>query len=858
MSIWCQRLAVCGLVWLVSAPGIWISGATASATDREPLRGKSLAEVLGGLADQGVEVVFTERLVRPDMRVELEPTATEPLPLLNQLLMPHSLRAEPSVAGRFRVVPGDPPTVEVVAGRVLSSVNDSALAGAFLRSLDFGFEIQTDDSGGFHTQLHSAFFDTRKGTSWSISVPGFEEVRLDLEPGSGEDLTVRLEPVQVTGETVEVRGSRPWILGKDLSTLSLRREDLLALPHVGNDVFRSLTLLPGVSSNDASAQLSIRGGREDEVLVRLDGLELLEPYHLRDFNSFLSILSPQIIDQVELLTGGFPAEFGDRMSGVLEMTTVSAESQQRYFGLTPLDAELGGSGRIADNPWLLAVRGGTLELPFRLADQQERPVFGDVFIKVDRGISDSRSARGSALLSVDRLRFLDQEEGETEELSTRYRSSYLWFSDQKVLSPSLIVETRLFGVRIDRDRRGLEREGDQGFELSDDRVLNSGGLSQDWHRQIGSSGLLKWGADVRQAEAHYNYARDRQFEDPLARIRGSGSGLTSTFEQTFRGWQYAGYLSGRFELGPRVEVELGIRFDRNTVLDDNHTEHPRANIAFQLSPESRLQVAWGQYSQSQRLYELPVEDGVTEFSETEQADYGSVGFETAFADVGARRRPLTLRLEAYRRTVGNPRVRFENLFDPISKVPELEADRWLFAPEETVSEGVEVFVGGAFAESWDWFAGYSYADAYDLIDGAEVPRSNDQTHTLRLDFAWHSPWLWDVHFAWRSHTGWPISEVSARLESQGGNPVVVPELVSLNGDRLPDYHRMDLRLQRSWKLKSGSELEVYLQIQNLLGRRNLRGYDVDFEIRDAGQVDVVLDPETWGGTIPSFGFRWRR
>ena len=73
----------------------------------------------------------------------------------------------------------------------------------------------------------------------------------------------------------------------------------------------------------------------DEVMVRLDGLEILEPYHLKDFNNAFSIVAPATLGGVALHTGGFPVEHGGRMSGILDLT--SAEPTWRRhteLGLT--------------------------------------------------------------------------------------------------------------------------------------------------------------------------------------------------------------------------------------------------------------------------------------------------------------------------------------------------------------------------------------------------------------------------------------------------------------------------------------------------------------------------------------------
>ena len=78
------------------------------------------------------------------------------------------------------------------------------------------------------------------------------------------------------------------------------------------------------------------------------------------------------------------------------------------------------------------------------------------------------------------------------------------------------------------------------------------------------------------------------------------------------------------------------------------------------------------------------------------------------------------------------------------------------------------------------------------------------------------------------------------------------------GERLSDYHRLDLRASRRWQLKKG-ELAFFLDVQNLYDRENLAGFDVEFEVEEGegGEVRVVAVEETWAGILPSFGIDWK-
>lgn len=753
-----------GAIWLLAAA---------------PWTGLTLEQALRRLQTDGLPVVFTNQLVRPEMRVEREPAATAPRRVLDELLAPHGLAARDSVGGRILVVPAPRPRTEAAA---------------------------------------------------APSRPPPEPVDM------------------VVTERIDVTSHPPWILGAGVSEIELGREEALALPRLGDDVFRGLTLLPGTAGDDASARFNLRGGRADEVMVRLDGLEILEPFHLQDFQQALSIVAPATLGAVTLQSGGFPAELGGRMSGVLELTSLEPTWRRRgELGLTLLNAQAGGSGTFHEDRghWLASLRGGSLELPLELAGRRENPKFWDVFGKVDRQLGGGHDLRGNALLARDTLDFADLDDEDQRSFNTLYDGTYVWLTDEAVLTPHLFVASRASFSRFERDRRGGEQGPATAFTLGDARSLDAAGLAQSWSLNVGD-GALKWGFDVRALDAHYDYDADWDLGDRLAAVRHQGAAGSFHFRRHYRGRQYGVYVAGRFA-ARRWTVEPGARFDANTIIEDDERVSPRLNATWAASERSRLRLAWGHYSQSERLYELQVEDGVTAFAPPELAEHRILGFDHAFG------RRLTLRAELYERLIRDPRVRFENLYEPLSIVPELEPDRIRVAPESSKARGFEVLLGGAAGDRVDWFASYSYSRIEDRIDGRDVPRSVDQPHSLGLELTWRAPRQWLVHLGWHYHSGWPTTALAAHLDAAGE---AVPALGPLYGERLPGHRRLDLRASRGFRLRRG-ELELFVEVQNLASNHNVRGYDVALVPRADGTVDVELDPNSWGRLLPNVGVTWR-
>ena len=168
-----------------------------------------------------------------------------------------------------------------------------------------------------------------------VAAPTAEE-----EPPSEDAVPAALDEIVVTARYSLLRD-------EPVAVVDLDREQIMELPHFGDDLFRAVSILPGISSKDFSARFNIRGGPHDELLVRLDGLELFEPFHLEDFEGVFNILDPEIVGAVDIIPGSYPAEYGDRMSGVVDLTTSRPSELRTNFGISFSNLWAGGSGSFA-------------------------------------------------------------------------------------------------------------------------------------------------------------------------------------------------------------------------------------------------------------------------------------------------------------------------------------------------------------------------------------------------------------------------------------------------------------------------------------------------------------------------------
>ena len=869
----CCRLAAVrtSLVALFLVVGSWIS-AGSQATELVALR-----TALERLQERGLRIVFSDALVRPEMMALEAPPGLRPQKELDSLLSPHGLEARTLAGGTIVVVAAGSSrrSQRSLAGTVRSGHSGEVLVGARVEVVRDGQVLSETSTlaNGFYEfpPLEAGRFVLR------ASAPGYVTRQSDsrqLQDAVSSRLDLELQPLPLVEDRIMVRASDLTLLREAAAApTALDREEIEALPHLGGDPFRALSLAPGAASNDRSARLNIRGGRSDELQVVLDGQEVYEPFHLQDFDGALGVVPVESLSGASLSTGSFAVGFGDRMGGVLDLSSreSSGEGKQGTLGLSLLSAGVSHAGRLPGDAggWLVSARRGSIDLAGRLLGR-ENPAFWDAFGRLDLDLSGSQQLRGHVLRASDSLAFSEFVDGESKVFDTSYQGGYQWLTHQAVVGTRALVQTTASWSRLERDRRGVEDEEEQTFAVADRRDVEVSRLSHVWDLSLAGSQELSWGVEALRYDVDYSYEASVDRELRLVSL-GLPSGVSlqdpnraEAFQAAVRGEHGSGWLSYRTRAHSRLNFEIGARYDRHTLTDDTLFS-PRLNVAWKLGEKSVVRLAAGRFHQSQRPYELQVADGETRFARAEGADHFTLGFERVF-DRGALK---VVRAEAYVREIDDPRPRHESLFEPYNTFPEVEIDRVRIVADRNRNEGLELLLRGTLGKRTEWRATATVSEARDHHGVQRIDRQIHQPLALNLLTSTSLPGRWTLSLAWRLHSGWRTTpfglvslgtETESDLDEPGEEDGDAEELFAigvgaLNSRKLEDYHRLDLRLSRSFDLgESGflrGRLLFFLDLQNAYGQRNRAGFDLSI---DDGQL--VVERERWPGIVPSAGIRW--
>lgn len=838
------------LGWLLFSVGGVVLGEDASPQ----YQSRTLSAVLADLQNQGLSIVYSSALVGPEMVVEREPEATNPLEVLEEVLRPHGLTLQQGPEGYWVIVAfpqgfnGDGPW-----GAIEGVVYSEGGTG--------NFDDTSAHLGGVERQAKVSpegkflFLKVPPGEyALEVRSPGYLPRRVEgvrVEKGAMNFLRIDLDPAPTYLHEIVVTPSLYRILETPLgSSQVLSREEVDRMPHLGDDLYRAIKRLPGVSGNDFSAQLRVRGGEPGEVSVILDGLELYEPFHLKDFQSVFSIIDAEAVGGVNLYTGGFPAEYGDRLSGVMDVSLATpSEAKNLSLGLGSLNGRVLSQGGFEGNRgrWLVSARGWYPEVFL----EKEATSFADVFsnyydvlahTQIPLGAHSNLSA--NVIAAYDNLGFSREGDGDSEEVTARDWSHHAWFNLQTSWTPNLSSQTVAAIGRVKKKRVGGAVDEEQLFRVRDVRDFRFFEVKQDWTLSVSERQLLKWGVDVKHQDADYNYSA---LFDGL--VLGGGETRPEDQEEStitlgIQGDAYGAYVAHRFRLTERITTELGLRWDLQSWTNDFQLS-PRMTIGFQVNAKTELRAAWGKYYQSQRLNELQIEDGESTYHRTQLAEHWLISLERQLD------RGLGVRLEAYYKDIRRPRPRFENLFNPVELFPESKPDRIRVVPEKGRAAGIELLLKQNPNSPFTWWLSYVLSRAEDRFEGEWTPRSWDQRHALSFGLNWNLPRKWNLNLAGAYHSGWPTTGLSSELGQEGDAELVFGPR---NRERFPHYRRLDLRVMRDFPTKHG-EFTLIFEVINLTNRKNICCKE-DIEI-DAESGEVIVAEDTWAPIIPTLGLRWR-
>jgi len=251
----------------------------------------------------------------------------------------------------------------------------------------------------------------------------------------------------------------------------------------------------------------------------------------------------------------------------------------------------------------------------------------------------------------------------------------------------------------------------------------------------------------------------------------------------------------------------------------------------------------------------------SEYHPAERAEHFVAGYERSFAG------GIELRVEAYHKRMSEVPLKYTSFANIDEFFPEARDDLIALKIDRAEASGIELFLKYDPGRKLSYWASYVLSRAQEEVvridyEGRLVenlgmlPRRWDQRHTINLDLNYHLNEKWDFNAAWSYRSGWPFTNfIVKRLPRDDGTYAYYHDYGKYNDSRYPPYHRLDLRINRHYKLSRG-RLNVFLHVINLYARENIDNYDHEITYQDDQTFKWIYAPETWFGITPFLGLDW--
>ena len=817
-------------------------------------QGQPLQDYIAWLVEQDFAIIYSSDLVLAEYIVREEPANPNSVAALRKVLQPYRLALADGPGNRLLIVEQESSYGSIVL-TVKEAGADFMIAAARLL-IDGKTAGQTDENGGLTAT------DNLPGTyKLAVVAAGYTDSDpriISLEAGQTLAVEVELQALPQSLPEIVVTSSLYSLTYNPAGFHTfLDRELTTKLPDIGDEAVRSIDRLPGSANGGVSTRSHIRGGVNNEQLFLFDGLRLYEPYHLKDFHSPSTIIDQNAIAGIDFYSAGYQVRYGDRMSGVVDISMRGPASDiLTEIGLSFFNSfvlTMGRFGNESKGDWLITARRGNLDLVADAVNSDYgTPRYEDAFMHIGWELSERTSLSGNLLLSYDKIT-LNELDG-SEHASARYRNRVAWLKAETDWTAAVSSSTILSLTQIDNARLGLEDIPDIAFgNVDDNREFRSVALKQDWQFNVSGNWLLSTGFDVKRLEADYEYDSVLNILPPFDQILDNQPLVVRSIRTSPRGAQYGAYLESRWRVLDNLVIDAGIRWDQQTytTANDDKQFSPRLNLLYRLGDRTELRFGIGQFYQAQEINELQVADGVATFFPAQRARHvvASLSHELTSG--------IDVRVELYHKKYRSLMPRYENVFDPLVLIPELQIDRARIDSESAVSKGAELMVTGeSEAGNLLWWGSYSWSVIEDSLPGGSVKRSWDQSHTVKAGINWD--WRkWSFSSAGSVHTGWPRTDlIIETITDPDGSTTLLASTTPRNSLRHSVFHSVDVRASRRFDVGKG-ELTGFLEITNIYDRQN--PCCTKYRIQTDGDGDQVLSSNegSWLPLFPSLGVIWR-
>lgn len=744
-----------------------------------------------------------------------------------------------------------------ITGKIMDADSKEVLIGANVLVFGTNSGAATDENGLYSIK------NVPVGTySVRISYIGYiAKTVSDVVVKTGRPTILNVELKQQALQTNEVVITSGYFSDDQRtmpSVIGLTKEEIRRYPGGFEDVVRTVSTLPGVAINSSGGRndLLVRGGGPSENLYVINNIEVPNINHFGSqglSSGSLSFINLDFVENVNFSTGGFGAQYGDKMSSVLSLKMAQGRSDRigakGLISATQFGFDI--EGPVTNNGnFIFSARKSYLDLIFKAAGLAFIPVYTDYnfIFNYDLDKNDRLFVIGLAAVdNVDRNLSSLEDRIKNESLLDNTQNQYITGINYRRIHKNGYSDYTLNANIYKYKFSQIDRNDIKYFSSNSDEIEY--GLKAQRFMYLGKNVNLIFGASGKlKQNKNLTAFADTIYNSSGQRIAISDLAIPQRTDVKIWNKKYAAFIESEINLTGNIFLNLGVRSDYYTSLNKSFYIAPRLTMQYKINEKSSLKFNYGIYYQSPSEVWL-----VNDFNRNLKAlrnDMFIIGYDYLI------QKDLRLTVESYLKNYKDlPTGIVPGVTDylVISNIGGTfggrQDDFQSFGYFDLVSSatgkayGAEINIQKKYSDiPFYGQASISYGKSeLTAFNGKTYPNQFDQRFIFNLYVGYKINENWEVNGKFRYFTGVPYTPLYKPSENRVNPGLIKNVPAEYLTARLQAAHHLDLRVDRYFYFESWT-LTVFIDVQNVYNYKIPQKPQYDFwndEIINSGQIGVL-------------------
>ncbi|OIP81321.1 MAG: collagen-binding protein, partial [Porphyromonadaceae bacterium CG2_30_38_12] len=672
-----------------------------------------------------------------------------------------------------------------------------------------------------------------------------------LEPNAQQ-----LDEVEITA-----KAKNNNITSTEMGVEKLEMKEISKIPVIFGeaDIMKTLKLTPGIKSvGEGSGGFYVRGGNNSQNLILLDEATVYNADHLL---GFFSTFNSDAIKDVQMFKGTAPAEYGGRISSVLDVKMNDGNNQKYHVGggIGLISSRLNVEGPLAKNKssFLVTARRTYADLFLKLSNDSlinnNQLYFYDLNAKLNYIINDKNRLFVSGYFGRDVFLFQDRFGINWGNKSGTLRWNHIWssklFSNTSIIYSDYDYKVAIQSVGFSLTSKIKNWNFKQEFQyyLNTKNTL-SFGINSTYHTIIPGQLETTNDSTINPMRLQEKFAVDNGLY--ISNLWKPSYNLTINYGLRLSAYHLFG--PGDFFSYQNTEIVDTTHYNRGQIVQSYFQLEPRINVTYVFNEKNSLKASYTRNTQNLHLISnatsaTPTDIWISSSNNVkpEIGDQISLGYFRNF-----NKDNYQLSSEIYYRSMQN-QIDLRNGAD-INANDKIEGEL-LFGKGRAY--GLELLLKKKQGRLTGWL-GYTYSKTERLIDGINngkwYPAKQDITHDISVVAIYDLTKKWVLSATWVYNTGNAVTFPSGKYLINGNATYYYTER---NGYRMPAYHRMDLGATYTLKKNKKSESSLNFSIYNAYGQKN--PYTIDFQQDEKDPTKTVAVKTYLFTYVPSITYNFK-